>query len=322
MTHKIRPFFIVGAPRCGTTAMARYVGKHPNICFSKPKETHYFTFPPKTSDPDAMRAEFLNAYYPTLSNDTLMIGEGAVSTLYARDAIERILRSFQAPKFIVMLRDPVDLIQSYHARLLHLRQEDEPDLAKAWALQDARASGRCIPRNCQDPRVLAYAEIARLGHYSDQLIALVGRENCMPIFFDDFLSDTLATYQAVLSFLDIPYDGRVEFKRTNSSSSYKIGWLQSLYAGPLMRPVATRLMRNPVRAAQWQRALRKLRKKLKRFNTIEADAPPLSPDFVEELRQVFRDDIVLLGDVFGRDLSEWTFPMNHRPNAMPTHSFK
>ncbi len=308
MTRDISAFFIVGAPRCGTTAMARYLGKHPEICFSKPKETHYFTFPCKTSDPDAMRAEFLDAYYPAFSKDTLVIGEGAVSTLYARDAIERILRSFQSPKFIVMLRDPVELLQSYHARLLYLRQEDEPDLAKAWALQDARAQGRHIPRNCQDPRVLAYAEIARLGHYSDQLITLVGRENCMPVFFDDFLTDTLASYQAVLSFLGVPYDGRVSFMRTNPSSSYKIGWLQSLYTGPLMRPVANQLMRNPVQAARWQRALRKMRKKLKRFNAIEANASPLDPGFIEDLRQIFREDILLLGNTFGKDLSQWIAP--------------
>ena len=34
--------FIVGAPRCGTTAMSEYLREHPDVCFSTPKETHYF----------------------------------------------------------------------------------------------------------------------------------------------------------------------------------------------------------------------------------------------------------------------------------------
>lgn len=305
MSRNLGAFFIVGAPRCGTTAMARYLGKHPKICFSKPKETHYFSFTRKSADPVAMRKEFLTAYFPTLKDDTMMIGEGAVSTLYSPDAVERILRSFEAPKFIVMLRDPVELIRSYHARLLHLRQEDEADLAKAWALQEARAQGKHIPRNCQDPRVLKYSEIARIGEYSAQLIALVGRENCMPIFFEDFLTDTLSTYKTTLEFLDVPYDGRVEFKRTNPASSYKIGLLQSLYTGRLMRPVAGQLLNNPVRAAQFQRAFRKLRKKVKRFNAVEASSPPLDPGFADELRLGFGKDIAILGKTFGRDLSHW-----------------
>ena len=30
------------APRCGTTSLARYLASHPDICFSKVKEPHFF----------------------------------------------------------------------------------------------------------------------------------------------------------------------------------------------------------------------------------------------------------------------------------------
>ncbi|MGA9254258.1 MAG: sulfotransferase [Roseobacter sp.] len=306
MTQNIQSFFIVGAPRCGTTAMARYLGKHPNICFAKPKETHYFLFSRPDLSPEAQRQQFLDAYFPNLSSETLMIGEGAVSTLYSKDALQRILNSFESPKFIVMLRDPVELIRSYHARLLHLRQENEEDLPTAWGLQEERSHGRHIPRNCQDPRVLQYREIARLGFYSRQLLDLVGAENCMPLFFDDFLDDTLSSYKNVLQFLDIPYDGRVEFKRVNSASKYKSGLLQSIYSGPLLRPVANQLLRNPIRAAQLQRGLRKLRKKVKRINAVDATPLPLDPVFAAELRERFADDLKVLGRTFDRDLTNWT----------------
>ena len=35
-------FFIVGAPKCGTTAMADYLGQHPEIGMCPRKETHVF----------------------------------------------------------------------------------------------------------------------------------------------------------------------------------------------------------------------------------------------------------------------------------------
>ena len=36
-------FFVVGAPRCGTTAISKYLSDNPNICFSRPKEPHFFS---------------------------------------------------------------------------------------------------------------------------------------------------------------------------------------------------------------------------------------------------------------------------------------
>ncbi len=306
MPTDIDAFFIVGAPRCGTTAMSRYLKKHPNICFSDPKETHFFLFADKTANPTKLREEFLSAFFPDLSDDTTMIGDGSVSTLYSSDAIQQIQRTFRSPKFIVMLRDPVDMMRSYHGRLLHLRQEDEKDFQTAWALQEERKSGRRIPRKCSDPRVLQYGEIARLGHYSSQLLKLVGNENCMPIFFDDFLADTLSTYKSVLAFLDLPYDGRETFDRKNSVRTFKSGLLQSLYSGPLMRPVANQLMKNPVRAAKIQRAMRPYRKKMKKINSYEAAPPALTPQFKQELSRYFSEDVGQLGAVFGRNLEHWS----------------
>lgn len=35
-------FFLAGAPKCGTTAMSKYLAEHPNICVSAPKEPFFF----------------------------------------------------------------------------------------------------------------------------------------------------------------------------------------------------------------------------------------------------------------------------------------
>src|SRR3982750_1031052 len=35
--------FIVGAPRCGTTSLARYLKDHSEVCFSRIKEPHFFS---------------------------------------------------------------------------------------------------------------------------------------------------------------------------------------------------------------------------------------------------------------------------------------
>ena len=38
-------FFIIGAPKCGTTSLATWLGSHPQIYFSPNKEPHYFYSP-------------------------------------------------------------------------------------------------------------------------------------------------------------------------------------------------------------------------------------------------------------------------------------
>ena len=39
---KIPNLFIIGAPRCGTTALNSYLNKHPDVLMSTRKESHYF----------------------------------------------------------------------------------------------------------------------------------------------------------------------------------------------------------------------------------------------------------------------------------------
>ena len=38
----IPTLFIAGAPRCGTSSLWAYLGAHPGIFMSKPKEPHHF----------------------------------------------------------------------------------------------------------------------------------------------------------------------------------------------------------------------------------------------------------------------------------------
>ena len=66
-TRPLRSAFVVGAPRCGTTFLAKAMARHPEICFSKPKETHVFVREPAAARPDAMR-EFLRRHFHALED--------------------------------------------------------------------------------------------------------------------------------------------------------------------------------------------------------------------------------------------------------------
>ena len=154
-------FFVIGAPRCGTTAFTAALRAHPGICFSAPKEPHYFSRLPAGWSPDRLERDYFGVFFRECRDPAAMLGEGSVSYIYSDPAIEAIERHLPQARYIAMLRNPLEMIPSYHSRLVYILDEDEPDLARAWALQEARAEGRHIPRRCRDWRMLQYRLVGR-----------------------------------------------------------------------------------------------------------------------------------------------------------------
>jgi hypothetical protein len=307
--------FIVGAPRCGTSAMSGYLRNHQSVCFSAPKETNFFITAREGAKTETLKAQFLKAFFTTHSGATRILGEGSVSTLYSAPALSRAKACFPDAKFIVMVRNPVDLMRSYHARLIYMRQENEQNFETAWDLQDARAAGRNIPRGCYDPRMLQYREVGSLGRYTSELFNLVGRENCLVILYDDFTADTLATYRTVLDFLGLPYDGRTNFPRKNQHAGFKSAFLQDLYSGTIAGPLGRLIARQPRHLARLARMTRSLRKNIRHHNRVTMKVPSLDPALASRLRDVFSDDVEQLAQLLGRDLRHWLAAPEHEIEA-------
>lgn len=300
--------FIVGAPRTGTTSLAKALAAHPQICFSKPKETHFFLGRHADAGPDEVRERFERAYFRTLQPEHRVIAEGSVSYLYDRRAIERILRFDPDARLVVGLRNPLDLLPSYHARLLYTMDEDVADFARAWALQDRRRRGEAIPARCREPRLLLYGEVGRLGRHLRRLIEVTGRERCFPILFDDFGADPLGMYRRLLAFAGLPDDGRTELRRKNERRTYRHAWLQPLVMNP-PDPIARLAgLLSETGHARLRALVRPLRRKLKKINMRPAARAALPIELRRELSDYFRQDVAELGRLLRRDLSGWLEP--------------
>ena len=178
-------FFVVGAPRCGTTSFCRYLARNPQICFSQPKEPHYFSKLGPGAGGELQR-DYLERCFAHRRPEHRCAGEGSVSYIYSPEAIERILSLNPRARFVVMVRNPLDMLLSYHLRLLYLLEEDQEDLATAWRLQPARARGERLPRLCTEPRLLQYAEAGSLGSWLERLQERAGAPQCLAVVYDDF----------------------------------------------------------------------------------------------------------------------------------------
>jgi hypothetical protein len=296
-------FFIVGAPKCGTTALSEYLRAHPNIFMSWPKEPHYFA-----DDFDRFRRiktldEYRDIFRP--ANEThLAVGEASVWYLYSSVALKNIKKFNEQAKIIVMLRNPLDFVQSLHAELVACFFENQIDLNSAWNLQSSRKEQKNIPSTCQDESFLQYAQVARFGDQIERLFNVFPKEQIKIILLEDFSKSTRAVYEEILDFIDVPSDGRSEFPKINMRREIKVAWLAKMLYHP---PAPLKWLERTVKNSLESMGIREFGfwHKFLNMNTKPLQTKPISPDFRRELIDEFRDDIEKLSQLLKMDLRYW-----------------
>jgi hypothetical protein len=305
--NRFPDFFIVGAPRCGTTALGRYLARNPQIGFSRPKESHYFTRLSGIPTASELQRDYLERYFAHCTDRHRIMGEGSVTYLHMPEALQRILHFNPHARFIAMVRNPLSMLPSYHQRMLFLLQEDKKDFATAWSLEPERARSEHLPKRCLDHRLLLYSEVAKLGFQINRLFEIVGRDRAHVIVFDDLIAEPLTVYKKVVQFLGVDYDGQTTFERKLGSQMYRYGWLQKLLFAPVVRggKIVDTLQRRKRKYNEDGSKQKIFIKRITGFNRIIKSPDPLSENMLDVLRETLRDDVALLSRVLNRDLSPW-----------------
>ncbi len=299
---RVPDFFIIGAPKCGTTALHSYLRDHPRIFMPERKEIHFFcedlNFPRRSSVRD--RDEYLGLF--AAATDDMLIGEGSASYLYSDVAVAKILTANPNAKLIAILRNPVEMAYSFHSQLLTNLNEDVTDFRAAWSLQANRRNGMDIPQLCSEPRFLQYRSVCCFPDQIDRLIRQVqDRGNVLICIFEDLAKEPRAVYERILEFLDLPSDGRTSFEKVNANTVYRSALLN-------------RLVRRPPPALDAAYALMKrganslgLRPRglVERINARRTPRARLADDVRVQLEAEFAPDIVRLETILGRSLDVW-----------------
>jgi hypothetical protein len=303
---EIQPdFFIVGAPRCGTTALSTYLAEHPRIGFSNPKETNFFcTDLPGirflTADPQ----EYLKLCFGHCAGKNyLAIGEGSVWNLSSKEAIANILRFNPQARFIIMVRNPIDLCVALYEKRREMLQEDQTSFEQAWRLEEERRQGHNVPTLFRKEfGVPGYRDLASLGAQVERAFSQIPEQQRLLIVFDDFVADITAVYARVLAFLDVPHDDRKEFPRINEGQAIRHPRLWSLTWGTLLR---ARPLLDPVKRLLEVSTLNIYPRLSRMFLGRRSDKPAMPEALRAEMRAFFAPDITRLATAIGRDLSDW-----------------
>lgn len=288
----IKPnFFILGAPKCGTTSLAAWLAEHPEIFLSPVKEPHFFN-----SDHRRLTTSLRNyeALFAKSDERHRAVGEASVWYLASSAAVTNILEYNPQAKFIVMLRNPVDMAPSLHEEMVFTGREDVSDFIEAWNLQDDRRGGRRLPAMVWEPAFVQYGEACSLGRQVARLLQTVSPERVKFILLDDLARDPAAVYRSVLEFLGVSDDRRRDFQTLNRAKSRRWPFLLAVAWAVSNAKAALGIERG---FGLWRR--------IDAANRVEHTRAPLTETMRATLNKHFAADVALLERLIGRDLGAW-----------------
>jgi hypothetical protein len=291
-------FFIVGAPKSGTSALYEYLRQHPDIYMPR-KELYFFgrdlSYQHPPPDPDYYHALFKDAGAEQIA------GEASVWYLLSKKAAKEIRDYREDGRIIIMLRDPVKMIHSLHFEQLSNGNEDIEELEEALEAEPERAKGKRIPRLIGSPfEALQYRDVGRYSEQVGRYLESFGPERVRIIFFEDFAQDPAQAYKDTLAFLGLEEKGLPRFEQINAPRKIRSKGLRDLLK---------RRSKGLIGASKLLLPSRKLRQKLleriEKANQAPTEKPPLQERTRDRLREELRPDVRALGELLGRDLEAY-----------------
>ncbi|AMW06038.1 sulfotransferase family protein [Gemmatimonas phototrophica] len=288
-------FLVIGAGRAGTTSLHHYLSQHPQIFLPRVKAPSYWY---AVGVPDAMAstlpASFVRdaAEYDALfANSSPGHVRGEVSPVYlASTAVaQRVAATLPAIRIVVMLRHPVDRV---YARWVARRRDGLEPTATFEALI---AQERDQPLIRPDAHA-TYLAGGMVSHVLRSWYDAIPADQRLVLWFDDFARDSAASMRTVCRFLGVDDTVPLDTSRSHNRSGGRI-------RNPMVRAVwsASYPLRRSVRPLVPQA----LRDRVFQLATSQVDRLPLADETRAQLTDLYRDEILALANLTGRDLSSW-----------------
>ncbi len=281
--------FVIGAPKCGTTSITNWISQHPNILLSSLKEPYYFDTDHPVSRIKRNKASY-ERLFKNADENHRYLAEGSTRYLYSKVAVQNILAYNPEAKFVVCLRNPVDMAYSLHQQEVFSCHENLKSFYEAWAVQKERNKGRKFPEDCKDKVFLEYNKVCALGTQCELLLQKVDRDKVHFILLDELKEDPEKAYKALLSFLGLAYQEKIEFTSKNTSKEYRFRGVQKIIQ--FLAKIKAKYDIN------FGMGLHKLNKK-------KVKRTPLTSEMRAQLEDYFKPEIHKLETILNCNLSPW-----------------
>jgi Sulfotransferase domain len=223
---RVPDFYLVGAPKCGTTSLHRYLQQHDDVFMSEVKEPNFFC----TDFPSIQKTKTLEEYTSLFSaaRENQLAGEASPWYLYSKEAVANILQLKPDAKFIAVLRNPLDAVISHYRYMRYFLVEDRDEILDAVMLEDWGGGTKSVIRHRHATPFLKYRG---LFSYSDQVARikkLVPPENLLIVFFEEFFENPAENFKKITDFLNLPQQS-VEMRAENQTMQWRFDFMRKFF---------------------------------------------------------------------------------------------
>jgi hypothetical protein len=305
-------FYIVGHPKCGTTALYEMLGRHPDIFMPEVKEPWFFATelhertPPRPQGTPRTLQEYRELFVD--AQDGQLVGEASPHYLWSHTAARGIAAVRPDARIVAILREPASFLRSLHLQFLEVYYEVEADLRRALELEQERRVGRSVPQYTYWPQLLLYSEHIRYVQQLRRFHEVFPPEQVLVLIYEDFRADNEGTVARVMDFLGVEPDPAVVPVEANPTVAPRSQALNELFqAVGVGRGPISHAVKETIKAVTpdgpRRRAFYALRSRL-----VFGEPPPADEQLMTELRERYLPEVQAISEYLDRDLvSLWGY---------------
>lgn len=295
-------FFIIGAPKCGTSSLFSWLAQHPDIAATSIKEPFLLMDPEHPlaaggNGSNSLESDYRGLFKPFAHTAKVRM-EGTTHYLFQKAAI-RAISQWADAKVAVVLREPASRVYSSFSYTKNNLARLKSNLCFQDYLDLIDAGESLYPRWCshrgsafvleRDIQYSAYASYLRLW------LDAIGKSRVFPIVFELMRESPTETIESILEWLTLDKSSieRIDSRPRNETVTIRSQAVQRALQ------VINRQMRFPAPVR------RKTKKLINRFQATDHSVSDDDRKAIARLRLRFYEDNKKLEGLLNIDLSHW-----------------
>ena len=218
LTSKIPSFFVIGMQKAGTSTLHSLLKQDKRFCLPYKKETHFFS---------TNFNKGVDWYIQHFNNNNSIKGEVDPSYIFFPNALKNIKKINSKPKFIVIMRKPLDRAYS-HFLMSKSRGYETLTFNEALMNEEKRLSNDSNLFNFSN---FSYLNRSKYFNLISVLKSEFEESEILYLKFDDLLSASgkKKLMYKVYNFLDLSINININYDiHENKSGTYKFKFLNNL----------------------------------------------------------------------------------------------
>ncbi len=289
-------FFIPGAAKSGTTSLHELLDTHPDISMSKEKEPVYWNNKLFNEFENLEISRYLNLF----EQEVKIKGESTTSYMYYDNFIKNVKDNFhQPPKFIFILRNPIDRYISHYNWLKGLGKEKR-------RIDKIIEEEGCLDFKEYNDYPKQYYQFGLYYKWISRFIENFGKENIKIVTFEKLISERLNILNSCYEFLGVSKMDSVNFIKSNKTNKVifpsMYHFLRKSSIGKMKYTSISKYFL-PKKIRMKIKSLMKIA--IKNWISVESKKEILSDKQRKNLRDKYFEDVMSLKNKLNYDFSEW-----------------